>query len=298
MKQKVLITGIEGFTGIHLSHLLVKKGYAVYGTSLMNSQSPNIFTCNIMNRLEIETIVHDISPDFVVHLAGIAFVAEKNTSLMYDVNVIGTGYLLEALTHLSCKPQKVILASSATVYGNQHCDILDESMIPKPVNHYGFSKLSMEHLAATYFEKLPIIVTRPFNYTGTGQGEQFLIPKIVKHYQENQSRIELGNLHVAREFNDVRDIAKWYADLLTCKEKSEIVNLCSGKAISLLEIISLMNGITSYGITVKVNPAFVRDNEIQTLFGSTEKLHRMISCTETISIQDTLNTMYQYHHSI
>lgn len=294
MRKKVLITGLEGFTGVHLEHLLIEKGYEVYGTSLMDSEKPNIFTCNITKHLEIETIVHDVSPDFVIHLAGISFVAEKNASLIYDVNVIGTGHLLEALSHLATKPQKIILASSATIYGNQHCDILDESMTPKPVNHYGFSKLCMEHLAATYFEKLPIIITRPFNYTGIGQDEHFLIPKIIKHYKEKQMSIELGNLHVAREFNDVRDIAKWYADLLTCKDESEVVNLCSSKAVSLLEIISLMNKIAGYDIAVKVNPAFVRENEIQTLFGSTQKLHRMISSGETISIKDTLTTMYQY----
>ncbi|MDD3342587.1 MAG: GDP-mannose 4,6-dehydratase, partial [Sulfurospirillaceae bacterium] len=243
-------------------------------------------------RIEIETIVHQVAPDFVIHLAGIAFVAEKNASLIYDVNVIGTGHLLEALAHLPQKPRKVILASSATVYGNQHCDILEESMMPKPVNHYGFSKLSMEHLAATYFEKLPIIITRPFNYTGVGQDEQFLIPKIIKHYKEKKASIELGNLHVAREFNDVHDVVTWYADLLTCSAQGEIVNLCSSKAISLLEIIALMNNLAGYEIKVKINPAFVRENEIKTLFGSSEKLSRMIPYHPTIAINETLKTMY------
>ncbi|MDD3343423.1 MAG: NAD-dependent epimerase/dehydratase family protein, partial [Sulfurospirillaceae bacterium] len=100
MKQKVLITGLEGFTGAHLEQLLQKRGYEVYGTSLTTSEKPNIFTCNITKRIEIETIVHQVAPDFVIHLAGIAFVAEKNASLIYDVNVIGTGHLLEALAHL------------------------------------------------------------------------------------------------------------------------------------------------------------------------------------------------------
>ncbi len=178
---KVLVTGLEGFTGIYLETLLREKGYEVYGTSLADSSKPHIFTCNITKRIEIKTIVEDICPDFVIHLAAISFVGESNASLIYDVNVIGIENLLEALLGLEKKPQKVILVSSATVYGNQAVEILDETLCPKPINHYGFSKLAMEHLSSTYFDTLPIIITRPFNYIGIGQGEHFLIPKIVSH---------------------------------------------------------------------------------------------------------------------
>lgn len=292
-RKKVFITGLEGFTGFHLEHSLRLKGYEVYGTSLKDSSQPHIFTCDITKRLEIEAIVNDIAPDFVIHLAGIAFVAEKNASLIYDVNVLGTENLLDALCGLPKKPQKVILASSAIVYGNQHVEVLDESMCPKPVNHYGFSKLAMEYLATTYFEKLPIIITRPFNYTGIGQDEHFLIPKIIKHYKEKQRSIELGNLHVSREFNDIRDVVSWYIGLLESSAESAIVNLCSEKAVSLLEIIDLMNDIAGYTMDVKINPAFVRENEIKTLFGSAEKLSQILHTKEHITIKNTLEVMFK-----
>lgn len=292
MNKKILITGLEGFTGAYLENILIEKGYEVYGTSLHNSTKANIFTCNITKRIEIETIVKDIAPDFVIHLAAISFVAEKNNSLMYDVNVMGTENLLESLLLLPKKPQKIILASSATVYGNQKHSILEECMCPKPINHYGFSKLIMEHLAKTYFGKLPILIVRPFNYTGIGQDEHFLIPKIIKHYREHLPSIELGNLDIAREFNDVRDIASWYTDLLTCDVVNDIVNLCSGKSTTLYEIIEHMNNIANYSINIKVNPLFVRKNEIKDLFGSNKKLHSLISIHKNISIYETLKTMY------
>lgn len=292
LNKKVLITGIEGFTGTYLEDTLVKKGYEVYGTSLNNSTKTNVFTCDITKRIEVETIVKDVAPNFIIHLAAISFVAEKNSSLMYDVNVIGTENLLESLLLLSTKPQKVILASSATIYGNQAHSMLEECMCPKPISHYGFSKLIMEHLAITYFEKLPILIVRPFNYTGVGQDEHFLIPKIIKHYKENLPSIELGNIDVAREFNDVRDIASWYTDLLTSNAINDIVNLCSGKSISLHEIIQHMNCITNRSINIKINPLLVRKNEIKDLFGSNKKLHSLISAQNNISIYETLKTMY------
>lgn len=290
---KVLVTGLEGFTGVYLEHILREKGYDVYGTSLTDSPKPHIFTCNITKRIEIETIVHDICPDFVIHLAAISFVAESNASLIYDVNVMGTENLLEALLSLEKRPQKVILVSSATVYGNQAVDILEETMCPKPINHYGFSKLAMEHLACTYFDALPILITRPFNYVGIGQGEHFLIPKIISHYQKNLTSIELGNLDVAREFNDIRDVVLWYVDLLESETQGEIVNLCSGKAISLTDVIAYMNHLAGYTIDVKVNPKFVRSNEIKTLFGSTNKLTQLTPKRKLKDIEETLAWMYR-----
>lgn len=291
-KQKILITGIEGFSGFHLEKALVQEGYEVYGTCLKPSSKPHYLTCDITEMDDIQAVIDRVLPDAVIHLAGISFVGESNTTLFYDVNVIGTQNLLDALVKAKLPLQKVILASSATVYGNQHKEILNESMCPHPVNHYGISKLAMEHMASTYFEKLPIIIVRPFNYTGIGQAEHFLIPKIVKHYREKQKSIELGNLHVSREFNDVRDVVAWYIRLLECNAKSTIVNLCSSKAISLLEIIAHMNTIAGYEIEVNVNADFVRENEIKELFGSTKRLHDILHVEHSLDIKETLQWIY------
>ena len=85
---------------------------------------------------------------------------------------------------------------------------------PAPVNHYANSKLAMEHTARTYGERLPLLITRPFNYTGPGQATHFLVPKIVEHIKRRETVIELGNTHVSRDFSDVRDIVAVYAHLL------------------------------------------------------------------------------------
>lgn len=291
--KRLLITGIAGFTGDHLARYFTALGYEVFGTTIDEPLNPNHIRCDLRDRDAIRSAVNQIQPTHVIHLAAISFVGESNTSLIYDVNVIGSCNLLDALAELPQAPQKVILASSATVYGDQGCEVLDESMCPRPVNHYGCSKLVMEQMASSYHSKFPIIITRPFNYTGPGQEGHFLIPKIVNHFKERKSIIELGNLHVEREFNDIRDVCEVYARLLNCDTQGETLNLCSGRGISLLSVIDIMNIMAGYEIEVRVNPAFVRPNEIKKLVGSTAILESIIGNIPSTDFKSTLYSMYE-----
>lgn len=291
--KKVLITGINSFTGYHLKTHLIKQNYQVYGTVLSNGNDIETFTCNISNKENCSQVMHQINPDYVIHLAGISSVFCADKEEFYKVNTLGTQNILDALYDTAGNVQKIILASSATVYGNQGREVLDESMCPKPTSHYGISKLAMEYMARGYFAKLPITIVRPFNYTGIGQPENFLVPKIVSHFKRKEQTIELGNLHVAREFNDVTFTCNVYEKLLESTMNSDIVNLCSGKAISLMEIVSLMNVIAGYTIDVQVNPAFVRENEIKRLVGSTQKLEKTIGHIYPIELEETLRKMYE-----
>lgn len=200
--------------------------------------------------------------------------------------------MLEVILELNLPVQKIILASSATVYSNQGIEILDETLYPRPSNHYGMSKYAMECLAYNYFSKLPIIITRPFNYTGVGQADHFLIPKIVKHYKDRKEVIELGNLDVAREFNSVEDVCSIYKKLLESEAHSEVVNICSGKGIKLLDIINMMNQLSGYEIKIKVNPLFIRKDEIKMLTGSVTKLETLIGYHQFKDITTVLKNMY------
>jgi len=236
MQEKVLITGINGFTGIHLEKYLISQGFDVYGTVIDEAKKANHIQCNITQKEQVDSVIASVKPDYIIHIAAISFVGESNASLIYDVNVIGTENILQSLVEHAITPKKIILASSATVYGNQGQEILDESMCPKPVNHYGCSKLSMEYMSANYFDTFNIIITRPFNYTGVGQEGHFLIPKIVDHFKAGEKEIELGNIHVAREFNDIGYVVDIYHKLLCSDAKSTIVNLSSNNPIKLLDV--------------------------------------------------------------
>jgi GDP-6-deoxy-D-talose 4-dehydrogenase len=288
--KKVLITGIDSFTGIHLSSYFRNSGYDVYGTSLSKTDTKK-YICDITKKDDVKEVLIQIKPDYLIHLSGISFAAHGNNEDFYKVNTIGTTNIIDAFLELNLNPKKIILASSATVYGNQGLEILDESICPKPANHYGASKYAMECLAKGYFDKLPIIITRPFNYTGVGQAEHFLIPKIVKHFKEKKDVIELGNLHVEREFNDISFVCEVYKRLLESQSKSEVVNICSNRGIKLLDIINDMNEISKYEINVEVNPAFVRKDEIKSLTGSTNKLFKMIGKIEQSEVKDLLEKM-------
>src|SRR6266540_6801643 len=204
--RKVLITGIDGFTGVYLEDLLQKAGYDVYGLVYPTSRKEKHRSCNIADKDDVTAALNTIKPDYIIHLAGISFVQHSDSRQIYDINLFGTLNILKASLDIGFKPKKILLASSANVYGNPSTGMIDESVCPAPVNHYAISKLAMEFKARTYFDRLNILITRPFNYTGVGQETHFLIPKIVKHFKERKEAIELGNLDVVRDFSDVRSV--------------------------------------------------------------------------------------------
>ncbi len=290
--KKVLITGIDSFTGIHLATYLKANGYDVYGTSLFKDGDKK-YICDITKKEDIKSVLLEVKPNFLIHLSGISFTAFEDSAEFYRVNTIGTTNILDSIIDLELKPEKIILASSATIYGNQGLEVLDESLCPMPANHYGASKYSMECIAKNYFSKLNIIITRPFNYTGIGQAEQFLIPKIVKHFKEGKKVIELGNLHVSREFNDVEFVCEVYKRFLESTCNGEVVNICSNRGVKLLDVIDKMNKLSGYEIEVKVNPAFVRKGEIKSLTGSSDKLFSLIGEIKQKTLDKTLGEMFE-----
>ena len=190
----------------------------------------------------------------------------------YRVHVLGTTNLLNTLTKLEIVPKKIVLASSATVYGNCTTVPTPETQPISPVDHYAMSKAAMEELAKRFMNRLPIIIARPFNYTGPGQHGNFLIPKLIRHFVEKQSAIELGNLNVEREFNDVSTICNAYLGLLDAGIPGETYNICTGNLRSLGSIIDTLIKITNHSIQININPEFVRPNEVYQMCGNPDKL--------------------------
>lgn len=271
---------------------LAAAGYQVFGTVHGEpAVGDSSYSVDLCDRHALKQVLREVQPDVVVHLAAIAFVAHSDPEAFQRVNVFGTRNLLEGLDGLSHKPRAVLLASSANIYGNTTAEIISESEPAMPANDYAVSKLAMEHMARSWMEALPIIITRPFNYTGVGQSENFLLPKIVSHFQRRCSEIELGNLDVARDFSDVRTVAKAYVRLLQLAPAGQIFNICSGKAYTLRQVIGMVEEIAEYAIKVKVNPAFVRANEIHKLMGNPEKLLGCIGEIPMIPLRDTLEWM-------
>ncbi len=280
--MRILVTGSSGFTGQYVKAALERNGHEIIA---LNSDLGNLV--GLMGE------VVDIHMDAVIHLAAIAFVGHGDVNDIYKVNVLGTRNLLQALVHCPHPVQHVLIASSANIYGNSSAGILDEKTPASPANDYAVSKYAMELMAGLWCHRLPITFLRPFNYTGRGQASVFLIPKIVSHFKTKSPVIELGNLEVWREFNDVRFVADCYARLLELPviTSGQAINICTGKAYSLCEVISLCEKITGHTIEIQVNPQFVRDNEVRVLKGSNKRLQQTIGFVAEYDLQQTLTWM-------
>jgi nucleoside-diphosphate-sugar epimerase len=283
---KILLTGADGFTGRHFTAAALAQGHAT-----------EALKADLTDRAAVATEAATLAPDWVVHLAGIAFVGHADDAAFYAVNVVGTTNLLSALLNLPVRPQKILLASSANVYGNCEFSPISEQQATAPVNHYAMSKLAMECMAKTFMDRLPIVIARPFNYTGQGQDMNFVIPKLVDHFVRRAQSISLGNLHVEREFNDVHMVCAAYLHLLKLGVAGETYNVCSGQPYTLQSVIDALSRLTGHAMKVDVNPAFVRANELHRLCGDPAKLHGLLAGhgrkLHEPSLPETLQEMLQ-----
>ena len=278
--MKVLVTGSQGFTGKYLCEELEKCGHAAVGLA-----------ADLTDGAAVADEVHDIKPEAVAHLAGISFVAHANASQIYNVNLLGTCNLLDALIRHAAAVRHVLLASSAYVCGNKNEGTLFATSPLEPNNDYAVSKLAMEKMAELRMDRLPILIVRPYNYTGVGQEDKFVIPKIISHFRDRKGRISLGNIDVYREFGDVRRVAKIYRKLMESEIAKEAISICTGAAYSLRDVLSLCEEISGHRLEVEVNQDLVRKDEVKILVGNRGRLDSLIGQEEDVSLRDTLSWM-------
>jgi nucleoside-diphosphate-sugar epimerase len=294
--KRVLITGITGFTGVYAAAEMTAHGWEVWGLGSRPVLGRERYHCvDLADPEGLTAVCARIRPHAVLHLAALAFVGHGDTNAFYRVNLIGTRNLLTALAASNVEPECVLLVSSANVYGTVTEGRIEESVQPRPANDYAVSKLAMEHMARLWINKLPLVVTRPFNYTGVGQSTSFLVAKIADHFRKRAEFIELGNLDVWRDFSDVRSVAEVYRRLLETRPLGETVNICSGRAISLRDIIGRAITLTGHSPRIVVNPAFVRPDEIPYLCGDASKLRGLIGSWREYAFDETLRWMLQEH---
>jgi nucleoside-diphosphate-sugar epimerase len=278
--MRVLVTGGFGFTGKYLVTHLLDKGYQ---TQAMVSKLDDI------EQMNAELKKYD--PQIVVHLAGISNARHSIANDFYEVNLIGSRNLLASIAdncpNISC----VVMASTAHIYASEDGGVLSEDSLIKPANDYAVSKYSMELMARLWMKKLPIVITRPFNYTGIGQPAEFVIPKIVEHFKANKPVISMGSTHLFREFGDVRDVVEVYENIIAQPPVGEALNICSNQPVRLDDVINSCRDITGHELRVEVNPAFVREGEPETLIGDRSKLFKYFNNLKPRELHDTLSWM-------
>lgn len=277
--RRVLITGGGGFTGRLVLADLLNHGYQCIA-----------LRADLMSIKDLRSELSGVQLDYVIHLAAQSFVGAQDHGGIYKTNVVGTTNLLDVLAETQHALRKVIVASSAAVYGNRQGQMSEDSAL-EPTSHYGCSKLAMERMVANYEGLVSLLITRPFNYTGVGHADRFVVPKIVAAVKAGKGSLTLGDTSVRREFNDVRDVVVWYRRLLEADSRYRTVNICSGSSISLREVIDLISEMVGRPIVVNTDPLLSRTGEIEDLLGDPTRLHDLTGYKPNFTLADTLSWM-------
>jgi UDP-glucose 4-epimerase len=295
--MRFVVTGGAGFVGSHLVKLLLDNDHDVIVIdNLHTGKRENLGSVmdkiefqelDIRNHESMKNILKNI--DGVFHQAALTVVQDSfsNSKEYHDVNVQGT----ENIFKLSIENKfKVVYASSSSIYGHKQKMPIEESVERKPINPYGQTKLECEHLFEKY-SKLggSIIGLRYFNIFGKGQTIEYagVITKFIEILKEGKAPIIFGKGSQIRDFINVNDVAKANLMAMNCDESNLLVNIGSGKAISILELANMMIKIAG----IELDPTFTKS-----LQGDIEKSHADISLAKRsfgwkpeITLQEWLN---------
>ncbi len=291
--MKVLITGVNGFVGRHLFRELKSGNTEVCGIDTESFSSDTI-AVNILDQHLLDKVIKSTCPDYIIHLAAIASVDHSNISRIYDINFHGTLNLLYSCYKLNKKPGFLFISSSQ-VYGNVSEERLpiDESFPVNPVNHYGASKASGEMAVKAFSAEYGIeyVIARPFNHTGPGQSDRFVVPKIINAFKKRDKAIELGNIDTARDYTDVRDVVKAYCSIISDFRPGEVYNISSGTSRTVREIFNLMKKLSGHEMDIIQKDVLVRKNEIMSITGNAGTIKSAIGWESRIEIEETLLSM-------
>lgn len=288
-RTKVLVTGASGFTGGHLLPLLQSQGYEVLATGASSTQSVSELDLTSIN--QVEKLVESFQPHKVIHLAAVSFVGHTDVREMYEVNVLGTRNLLGALASRVSHLDSVVVASSANVYGQNPKPFLSESEPLNPSNDYALTKVCTEEVARYWSHRIPMTIVRPFNYTGIGQSEKFVIPKIIRAFRDKEPRIKLGNTAVERDFSDVRDVVQVYLKLLEEVPSGKTYNIASGSPKSLGYVLDFLANQSNHKLEVESDPSLFREGEILSQCGDSSALRGDLGITSWMDFDTTLKWM-------
>ena len=283
MTNRVLITGMNGFVGRHIVKELSNKNVEIMGfdkgVNKFDNKKIQLKQVDLLDKDGLTKVVADYKPNYVIHLAAIASPVYGNVGELYDINVHGSENLLNAVRDNCDAGTRVVLTSTAGVYGNSGVDFDKEDETPyNPINHYSCSKMVMEYMSRHYKDDLDIKIVRPFNMIGVGQNTNFLVPKLVKAFVSKQPILSVGNMDTYRDFVDIDFASKFFCKLtLTQNTEYNVYNICAGHGTTGNEILGILKDLTGYSPKIEINPEFVRKNEIMRLVGDPTRCNKFIN---------------------
>lgn len=297
--MKYLITGVAGFVGRYFveylrTHELDAEilGVDIAPTCMLPLQK--YVSMNLADKTATAEIMNDFAPDYVVHLASISSVGqswqapaecfENNTGIMLSI--------LEAIVQNKLKT-RVLSIGSSEEYGNAEMP-LKEGMSLNPQNPYAVAKVSQELLGQLYAQSMgaEVVMTRSFNHIGPRQNERFVVPSFMRQLvnisQGAENKMLVGNINVARDFLDVRDVVNAYYKILHNGKNGEVYNVCSGRAYKLREIIDMAEEILAIKANIEVEAARLRPNDVMLILGDNSKLKQELGWQPQYEIKQTI----------
>lgn len=272
---RILLSGATGFLGRHLFEHLKRLGNEMFGTANHAETGHRILYCDICDPLSVDAVFRQAKPEIVIHCAAISSVTSSAALDYYRVNTVGTENMVKSAIDMPWR-MRFMLISTAGVYGNQDTDYLNEDLCPKPVHHYGMSKFCAERVLMNHAEQLDYTIVRPFNIIGEGQSGEFIMPKLVDAFHRRLPVVRLGNIQVFRDYIDVADACELVSRLtFNPTAIGRVSNLCTGRPVSIADLLAILTEITGHQIEVEVDPAFVRKNEVWRLLGDTARLEEL-----------------------
>jgi GDP-4-dehydro-6-deoxy-D-mannose reductase len=317
--KKILITGITGFVGKHLaSHLLSQKLYEISGiyrseTSISTldelKDQIQLTQVDLNDADAIDALVQSSKPDVIYHIAAQASPARSFSIPVKTLtnNIVAEFSLLDALKKNDLQDTRVIVISSAEIYGivTPEDNPVDEETPLRPATPYAVSKIAQDYLSLQYYlaYKLDIVRLRPFNHIGPGQKEGFVVADFAKQIAEIEAgkkdpEISVGNLDAKRDFTDVRDIVKAYEFAMQKGKAGEVYNLGSGRSRKIKDILETLLSLSSKKISVKVDPERFRPIDVPEILGDINKFHDLTGWEPSVPFEKTLQDILDYWRAI
>jgi len=301
---KALVTGAAGFIGSHLVEYLVSKGIEVRAFVRYNSrnnwgwleESPvkekiEVYTGDIRDYDSVKDAIKGV--DVVFHLAALIGIPYSYVSpLAYiKTNVEGTYNVLQAAKELHI--QRVVHTSTSEVYGTAQYVPIDEKHPINPQSPYAATKSGADQLALTFYRSfgLPVSVIRPFNTFGSRQSARAVIPTIITQILAGKKKIKLGNLDTTRDMNYVLNTVEgfWHVGLHK-NSVGEVINLGSGREISIGGLASLIANLVGEKIEIEVDQQRIRPekSEVERLLCDSTKARELTGWKPRYSLEEGL----------
>jgi UDP-glucose 4-epimerase len=283
--MKALITGGAGFIGSAVVPALAKEGYEVFvldnlsfgNRDFIDINDDHFFLADIREGEKVRKLIEGVNPDILIHLAAIHFIpyCNQHPYEASDINIRGTINVLKA-ARSATSLKKFFFASTAAVY--PICDVaVSEGHDVKPLDIYGLSKLTGEHLCREFNldSGVDTIVCRFFNAFGPNETNPHLIPEIERQLRNGLRTIKLGNLTPKRDFIHTHDMASAVIKLIGLKNTGySVYNLGRGIEYSVVEIVEAFERQLNDRITIEVDQARVRKVEREHLLADVMKLRQ------------------------